>query len=63
MEWQEFGWTDPIPQLCSLQVFPDSCSVEEFAQRVSSQHVLLAYGDHMDEIVQLCDLLNIEVVK
>ena len=63
MEWQEFGWTDPIPQLCSLQVFPDSCTVEEFAQRVSSQHVLLAYGDHMDEIVQLCDLLNIEVVK
>ena len=32
MAWQEFGWTDPIPQLCSLQVFPDSCTVEEFAQ-------------------------------
>ncbi len=63
MAWQEFGWTDPIPQLCSLQVFPDSCTVEEFAQKVSGQHVLLAYGDHMDEIEQLCALLDIEVVK
>lgn len=63
MAWQEFGWTDPIPQLCSLQVFPDSCTVEEFAQQVSSQHVLLAYGNHMDEIEQLCRLLDIEVVK
>ncbi len=63
MAWQEFGWTDPIPQLCSLQVFPDSCTVEEFAQHVSSQHVLLAYGNHMDEIEQLCRLLDIEVVK
>lgn len=63
MAWQEYGWTDPIPQLASLQVFPDSCTVEEFAQKVSSQHVLLAYGNYADEIVQLCQLLDIEVVR
>ncbi len=62
MAWNEFGWTDPIPQLCSLQVFPDSCTVEEFAEHVSCQHVLLAYGDHSDEVKQLCKLLNIEVI-
>lgn len=63
MAWQEYGWTDPVPQLCSLQVFPDSCTVEEFAQNVSSQHVLLAYGDYTDALTQLCALLGIEVLK
>lgn len=63
MAWQEYGWTDPVPQLCSLQVFPDSCTVEEFAQKVSSQHVLLAYGDYTDGLTALCGLLGIEVVR
>jgi hypothetical protein len=30
--WNEYGWDDPAPQLPSLEVFPDSCTVEEFAQ-------------------------------
>lgn len=63
MAWQEYGWTDPVPQLCSLQVFPDSCTVEEFAQKVSSQHVLLAYGDYTDGLTALCGLMGIEVVR
>ncbi len=63
MAWQEYGWTDPVPQLCSLQVFPDSCTVEEFAQKVSSQHVLLAYGDYTDGLTALCGLMDIEVVR
>ena len=63
MAWQEYGWTDPVPQLCSLQVFPDSCTVEEFAQKVSSQHVLLAYGDYTDALTALCGLMGIEVVR
>lgn len=63
LAWNEYGWTDPVPQLCSLQVFPDSCTVEEFAQNVASQHVLLAYGDCVDALEQLCGLLGIEVIK
>ena len=43
--WNEFGWDDPAPQLPSLEVFPDSCTVEEFAQNVSCQHVIVAYGN------------------
>ncbi|MGI6440160.1 MAG: L-arabinose isomerase family protein [Sphaerochaetaceae bacterium] len=60
--WEEFGWDDPAPQLSSLEMFPDSCSVEEFAQKVCSQHVIVAYGDYSQELKDFCALLNIEVI-
>ena len=60
--WEEFGWDDPAPQLCSLEVFPDSCTVEEFAQQVCSQHVIVAYGDHLETVRDICKLLDIELI-
>ena len=60
--WNEYGWDDPAPQLPSLEVFPTSCTVEEFAQKVSSQHVIVAYGDQTAAIKDLCQILNIELV-
>ncbi|MBT3320353.1 MAG: hypothetical protein HN948_03955 [Clostridia bacterium] len=60
--WAEYGWTDPIPQLPSLEIEPTSCTVEEFARKVSSQHVLVAYGNHTEALVDLCGLLGIEVI-
>jgi len=58
--WNECGWDDPAPQLPSLEVFPTSCTVPEFAQKVSSQHVLVAYGDCTEGLRDLCGLLGIE---
>lgn len=60
--WNEYGWDDPAPQLPSLEVFPDSCTVEDFAQKVACQHVILAYGDYVEEIKDLCKMLGIEIV-
>jgi L-arabinose isomerase len=60
-DWAEYGWAEPAPQLPSLEVFPDSCTVEEFSQKVSSQHVLVCYGDHTEAIKDLCTLLDIEI--
>jgi len=62
MPWNEFGWDDPAPQLPSLQVFPTSCSVEQFAQKVSCQHVIVAYGDYTEEIRDFCSLLHIDLI-
>lgn len=62
MDWEECGWGSPAPQLPSLEVFPDSCTVEEFAQKVSSQHVILAYGDQTAKVRDFCQLLDIEIV-
>lgn len=60
--WNEYGWDDPAPQLPSLEVFPDSCTVEEFAENVAGQHVLMAYGDFTEEIRDFCRLMDIELV-
>ena len=60
--WNEYGWDDPAPQLPSLEVFPDSCTVEEFAQNVAGQHVIVAYGDYVEEIKDFCNIMGIELV-
>lgn len=60
--WNEFGWDDPAPQLPSLEVFPTSCTVEEFAQKVSSQHVIVAYGDYTEQLKDFCKLMDMELV-
>lgn len=60
--WNEFGWDDPAPQLPSLEVFPTSCTVEEFAQNVCGQHVIVAYGDFTEEIRDFCKLMDIELI-
>ena len=59
--WEECGWTPPAPQLPSLRVKLDG-PVEEFAQKVSSQHTIISYGDQTQKIKQLCSLLDIEVI-
>ncbi len=60
--WNEYGWSDPAPQLPSLEVFPDSCTVEEFAQNVSGQHVIVAYGDYKEAIRDFCKIMDIELI-
>ena len=61
-DWNEYGWAPPAPQLPSLKVTPDTCSIGEFAQKVSSQHVLVCYGDHLEAIHDLCDILGIAMI-
>ena len=61
-QWNEFGWDDPAPQLPSLEVAPDSCTVEEFAQNVCSQHVIVAYGNYTEELKDFCRLIAIDLV-
>lgn len=60
--WNEYGWEEPAPQLPSLEVFPDCCTVEEFVQKVSSQHVLVTYGDWTEEIRDFCKIMDIEMI-
>ncbi|MDD4311344.1 MAG: hypothetical protein PHW41_02540 [Eubacteriales bacterium] len=61
-QWEECGWAAPAPQLPSLEVFPLDCTVEQFAERVSSQHVIVCYGDHREAVRDLCKLLEIDLL-
>ncbi|MEA4870958.1 MAG: hypothetical protein VB062_10070 [Christensenella sp.] len=60
--WEECGWTPPAPQLPSLEVFPLDCTVEEFAEKVSSQHVIVCYGDCREAVRTFCKLTDIDLL-
>ena len=59
--WEEAGWDYPAPQLPSLEIFLDS-PVEEFTQKISGQHYIIAYGDHTQALRDYCYLTDIKVV-
>ncbi|MEG1525634.1 MAG: hypothetical protein RR475_11530 [Clostridia bacterium] len=61
-QWEECGWAPPAPQLPSLEVFPKDCTVEEFAQKVSCQHVIVGYGDHREAVSDFCRLIGIQMI-
>lgn len=59
--WEEAGWEPPAPQLPSLEVIPDT-AMEDFTQKVMGQHYILAYGNHRQQLSDLCRLLGIDVI-
>jgi L-fucose isomerase-like protein len=59
--WEELGWAPPAPNFPSLEIIPD-CSVDEFAHKALAQHYAVVYGDHRQKLVDLCALLDIEVI-
>jgi len=60
-KWEEAGWDQPAPQLPSLELVLDS-PVDEFAQKVLGQHYIIAYGDHRQQLVDLCHMLGIDTM-
>jgi L-arabinose isomerase len=60
--WEEAGWDAPAPQLPSLEIFLDA-PVEAFAQKVSGQHYIIAYGDHRQALYDYCYLNEIEFIE
>jgi len=60
-KWEEIGWTPPAPRLPSLEIRLD-VPVEDFAQKVLSQHYIITYGNNLNLYEDLCNLLNIEII-
>jgi hypothetical protein len=58
--WEEAGWEPPAPRLPSIEVVLDS-PVEEFAQKVLSQHYIVIYGDHTRVLGDFCRLRGIRL--
>jgi L-fucose isomerase-like protein len=59
--WEESGWAPPAPRFPSLEVVLDG-GVDDFARNALAQHYGMVYGDHREELVDLCQLLDIEVI-
>ena len=61
IKWEEAGWAPPAPQLPSLEMIFDY-PVEEFVQKVMSQHYIISYGDNRGILKDFCKILKISVV-
>ncbi len=59
--WEEAGWAPPAPQLPSLEIAFD-VPVEEFIQKVLSQHYIISYGDNRKALEALCSILGVRTV-
>ena len=58
-KWVEMGV--PLPSWPSITFYPD-VPVRQILDHVQSQHFAVVYGSYVDELVDLCKLLDIEVV-
>jgi L-fucose isomerase len=58
-KWVEMGV--PLPSWPSITFYPD-VPVRQVLDHVQSQHFAAVYGNYVDELVDLCKLLNIEAV-
>jgi L-fucose isomerase-like protein len=60
-KWTELGWTEPTPDFPSV-LLKLEISVQKYLERVPGQHIIMVYGDWVDQLTDLCALLDIEVV-
>jgi len=58
--WEEEGWDPPAPHLPSLEIILDT-PVEDFAERVLSQHYIISYGDNTPLFKTFCRLKGMEM--
>jgi L-fucose isomerase-like protein len=58
-QWVEMGV--PLPSWPSIKFYPD-VPVRQILDHVQSQHFAAVYGTYVNELLDLCKLLNIEVV-
>lgn len=58
-KWVEMGV--PLPSWPSITFYPD-VSVRQVLDHVQSQHFAAVYGTYVNELIDLCKLLDIEVV-
>ena len=60
-KWTELGWEEPTPDFPAV-LLEINMPMDEYIDKVPGQHVIMVYGDYMDKIKTVCDLLDIEVV-
>lgn len=58
-QWVEMGV--PLPPWPSLKFYPDA-SVRRILDHVQSQHFAAVSGDYVQQLLDLCSLLNIKAI-
>ncbi len=59
-KWTELGWEEPTPDFPAVLLEVDM-PVDEYIDKVPGQHVIMVYGDYIEKVKTVCDLLGIEI--
>ena len=60
-KWTEIGWEEPTPDFPAV-LLEINMPMDEYIDKVPGQHVIMVYGDYIEEVKTVCNLLDIEVV-
>lgn len=60
-KWTELGWEEPTPDFPAA-LLELEMPMNEYLDKVPGQHVIMVFGDYIEKIKTVCNLLDIEVV-
>ncbi len=60
-KWTELGWEEPTPDFPAV-LLPPEMPVDEYLDKVPGQHIIMTFGNHVEKVKTVCELLGIEVV-
>lgn len=61
-KWTELGWEEPTPDFPAV-LLETGMDMEEYIDKVPGQHIIMVYGDHVEDVETVCGLLDIEIVR
>ncbi len=61
-KWTELGWEEPTPDFPAA-LLELEMPVDEYIDKVPGQHVIMVYGNYVEKVAEVCNLLGIEVVR
>jgi len=60
-KWTELGWEEPTPDFPAA-LLELEMPMNEYLDKVPGQHVIMVFGDYIEKVKTVCNLLDIEVV-
>ncbi len=61
-KWTELGWEEPTPDFPAA-LLELELPMNEYLDKVPGQHVIMIFGDYVEKVKTVCDLLDIEIVE
>ena len=61
-KWTEHGWADPTPDFPSVTLHPDT-PMKHYLDVVPGQHIVMIYGDWVEDLELFCKFMDIEVIR
>ncbi|MBO4264663.1 MAG: hypothetical protein J5922_01110 [Clostridia bacterium] len=60
-KWTEIGWEEPTPDFPAVML-KLNVPMQKYLENVPGQHIIMVYGDYIEDVKTVCGLLDIEIV-